>query len=68
MGYMPPRFKELLPLVMKNYGLKRHLLSNMNSVEYNSMKLGHTIKFHNVFKFQNGPYRMMPSGVIALCK
>ena len=24
-------------------------------------------KYHNVFKFQNGPYRIMPSGVIALC-
>ena len=67
MVYMAPCFKELLPLVYKNYRLKRCLLSNMNSFDYNSMKLGHIIKYHNVFKFQNGPYRIMPSGVIALC-
>ena len=30
------------------------------------MKLDHIIMYHNVFKFQNGPYRIMPSGVIAL--
>ena len=53
---------------MKNYRLKRRLLSKMNSFDYNSMKLGHFIKYHdNVFKFQNGPYRIMASGVIALC-
>ena len=55
---------------MKNHQLKRRLLSNLNSFDYNSMKLGHIIKYHNVFKFQNGPYmlyRIMPSGVIALC-
>ena len=52
---------------MKNYRLKRRLLSKMNSFVYNSMKLGHIITYHNVFKFQNGPYRIMPSGVIALC-
>ena len=52
---------------MKNHRLKQRLLSNMNSFDYNSMKLGHIIKYHNVFKFQNGPYRIMPSGVIALC-
>ena len=39
----------------------------MNSFDYNSMKLGHISKYHNVFKFQNGPYRIIPSGVIALC-
>ena len=37
----------------------------MNSFDYNSMKLVHIIKYHNVVKFQNGPYRIMPSGVIA---
>ena len=67
MVYMAPCFKELLPLVMKNRRLNRRLLSKMNSFDYNSMKLGHIIKYHNVFKFQNGPYRIMPSGVIALC-
>ena len=39
----------------------------MNSFDYNSMKLGHIIKYFNVFKFQNGPYRTMPSGIIAIC-
>ena len=52
---------------MKNHRLKQRLLSNMNSFDYNSMKLGLIIKYHNVFKFQNGPYRIMPSDVIALC-
>ena len=52
---------------MKNHRLKRRLLSYMNSFDYNFMKLGHIIKYHNVFKFQNGPYRIMPSGVIGLC-
>ena len=53
---------------MKNHRLKRRLLFSMNSFDYNSMKLGHIIiKYHNVVKFQNGLYRIMPSGVIALC-
>ena len=52
---------------MKNCRLKRRLLSKMNSFDNNSMKLGHIIKYHNVFKFQNGPYPIMPSGVIAIC-
>ena len=52
---------------MKNCRLKQRLLSKMNSFYYNSMKLGHIIKYHNVFKFQNGHYRIMPSGVIAIC-
>ena len=63
MFHMAPCFKEF----KKNHRLKRHLLSNRNSFDYNSMKLGHIIKYHNVFKFQNGPYRIMSSGVIALC-
>ena len=67
MFYMAACFKELLPLVYENCRLKRCLLSKMNSFDYNSMKLGHIIKYYNVFKFQNGPYRIMPSGVIALC-
>ena len=64
--YMAPSFKELLPLVYEKHRLKRRQLSNMNSFDYNSMKLGHIIKYHNMFKFQNGPYRIMSSGVIAL--
>ena len=66
MVHMASCFKELLPF-MKNCRLKGHQLSKMNSFDYNSMKLGHIIKYHNVFRFQNGPYRIMPSGVIALC-
>ena len=67
MVYMAPWFKELFPLVYKKYRLKRRLLSNMNSFDYNSIKLGHIIKYGNVVKFQNHPFRIMPSGVIALC-
>ena len=67
MVYMAPCFKEFLPLVYEKSSVERRLLSNMNSFDYNSMNLGHIIKYHNVFKFQNGPYRIMPSGVIALC-
>ena len=68
MVFMAPCFKELLPLVYKKiHHLKRRLLFNMSSFDYNSMKFGHIIKYDNVFKFQNGPYRIMPSGVIALC-
>ena len=52
---------------MKNHRLKWRQLTYMNSFDYNSMKYGHIIKYHNVFKFQNGPYRIMPSEVIALC-
>ena len=53
---------------MKNHRLKRHLLSRMNSLDYNSMKLGHIIEYYNVlFKYENGPCRIMPSGVITLC-
>ena len=63
MVYMAPCFKELLPLVYKNCRLKQRLLSKMNSFDYNSMKLGHIIKYHNVFNFQNGKYHIMLSGV-----
>ena len=42
---------------MKYHRLKRSLLSKINIFDYNSMKLGHIIKYHNVLKFQNGPYR-----------
>ena len=64
---MAPCFKELLSLTMKNHRLKRRLLSKMNRFDYISIKIGHIIKTHNVFKIQNGPYRIMPSGVIVLC-
>ena len=61
---MAPCFKELLPSVYENSWFKRRLLSKMNSFDYNSMKLCHISKYHKVFKFQNGPYCIMPSGVI----
>ena len=51
---------------MKNHQLKRRLLSNMNNFDYNSMKLGHIIKYHNVFKFQNGPNRIIDIDMIQL--
>ena len=62
MVYMAPCFKELLPLVYEKLSVE-----TMNGFDYNSMKLGHIIKYHYVFKFQNGPYRIMHSGVFALC-
>ena len=50
---------------MKNHRLKPHMLSSMNSFDYNSMKFGHIIiKYHNVFKFQNGLYRIMPQELL----
>ena len=67
MVYMAPYLRSYCPKFVKNHRLKRRLLSNMNSFDQNFMKLGHIIKYHNVFEFQNGPYRIMPSGVIALC-
>ena len=43
-------------------------LSNSNIFYQNFMKLGHIVKYHNVFfKFNNGPYRTRLSVVMALC-
>ena len=43
-------------------------LSKSNSFDLNFIKLGHIVKYHDVFlKLDNGPYRTMPSGVMALC-
>ena len=43
-------------------------LSNSNIFYQNSMKLGHIVKYHDVFfKFDNGPYRIRLSRVMALC-
>ena len=44
-----------------------HCITCHSIINCISMKLGHIIKYHNVFKFHNGPYRIMPLGVIALC-
>ena len=53
---------------MKVHHLKRCTLSKSNTFDQNFMKLGHIVKYHDVFfKFNNGPYRTMPSVVMALC-
>ena len=45
-----------------------HPLSKSNTFDQNFMKLGHIVKYHDVFfKFNNGPYCTMPSVVMALC-
>ena len=57
MVYMAPCFKELLPLVYKNHWLKRRLVSNMSSFDYNSMKLGHIIKYHTEWPISHHAFR-----------
>ena len=53
---------------MKIYHFKRYPLSKLNIFCQNYMKLGHIVKYHDVFfKFDNGPYRTMLSAVMALC-
>ena len=47
---------------------KRRPLSKSNTYDQNFMKLGHIVKYHDIFfKFDNGPYRTMLSVVMALC-
>ena len=42
--------------------------SKSNTFDQNFMKLGHIVKYHDVFfKFDNGPYHTMLSVVMALC-
>ena len=61
----------MLPLSVRPYIRTSEqwcLLSKLNSFDQNFMKLGHIVKFHDFFfKFDNGPYRAMPSVVMALC-
>ena len=53
---------------MKIHHFKRCWLSNSNIFDQNFMKLGHIVKYHNVFfKFVNGPYRTRFLVVMALC-
>ena len=53
---------------MKIHCFKRCPLSNSNIFYQNFMKLGHIVKYHDVFfKFDNGPYHTMLSVVMALC-
>ena len=41
---------------------------SQNTFDKNFMKLGHIVKYHDVFfKFDNGSYRTMLSVVMALC-
>ena len=52
---------------MKMHHLKRCPLSKSNSFAQNFMKLGHIVKYHDVFfKFDNGPYRTMFSVAMTL--
>ena len=47
---------------------QRRPLSKSNSFNQNFIKLGHIVMYHDVFiKLDNGLYRTMPSGVLALC-
>ena len=44
------------------------VLSQWNTFDQNFMKLGHIVKYHDIFfKFDNGPYRIMLSVVMAIC-
>ena len=65
----------MLPLSVRTYICQsfrtshhRRLLSKLNSFDKDFLKLSHIVKQHDVFfKLDNGLYRIMPSGVIALC-
>ena len=60
-----PGFQELLPFVYEN---SRRPLSNSNIFHQIFMKLGHIVKYHDVFfKFDNSLYRTRLSRVMALC-
>ena len=53
---------------MKIHHLKQCPLSKSNTFDQNFMKLGHIVKYHDVFfKFDNGPYRTMLSVAMAVC-
>ena len=66
MVHIAPCFQLLWPIVYEN--LKRCLLSKLNIFYQNFMKLGHIVKYHDVFfKFDKGPYHTMLSVVMALC-
>ena len=47
---------------------KRRPLFHSSTFDQSFMKLGHIVKYHDVFfKFDNGLYRTMLSVVMALC-
>ena len=61
-------FSSYGPLFVKIHRFKQGLLSNLNIFYQNFMKLGHNVKYHNVyFKFDNGPYHTRLSVVMAPC-
>ena len=45
----------------------RHLVTSSNIFYQNFMKLGHIVLYHNVFKFDNGPYRTRLLVVMGIC-
>ena len=47
--------------------VQRRPLSKSNTFDQNFIKLGHIVKYHDVFKFDNGAYRTWLSVVMALC-
>ena len=47
--------------------VQRRPLFKSNTFDHNFIKLGHIVKYHDVFKFDNGPYRIWLSVVMALC-
>ena len=68
MVHIAHAFKSYGLLFMKIHHLKRCPLSKSNIFYQNFMKLGHIVKYDDVFfKFDNGPYRTMLSAVMALC-
>ena len=68
MVHIASGFQELWPFVYENSLFKRRPLSNSNRFYQNFMKLGHIVKYHDVFfKLDNGPYRTRLSVVMALC-
>ena len=65
MVHITPGFQELWPFVYEN---SRRPLSNLNIFYQIFMKLGHIVKYHDIFfKFDNIPYRTRLSRVMALC-
>ena len=68
MVHITPCFISYGPLFMKIHHLKQCQLSKSNTLDQNFIKLCHIVKYHDVFfKFDNGPYRIMPSVVMAPC-
>ena len=59
--------QNFMNLFMKIHHLKQSSLSKSNSFDQNYMKLGHIVKYHEIFfKFDNCLYRTMLSGAMAL--